>query len=163
MPIPEGPGVEKKYYCDQCEKHFQESSSVKRHMLVHSNVKPFTCEQCRKSFSQKCHLKKHKCRKHNCILCEKVFKNKIHLERHLFVHSNEKGFRCDQCGKTFKQRGHLSRHKKEKGHFGNPPHHQEDMEEVSSEQDVTKKLPDPIFELLDQLKRRIENLNSLKS
>jgi uncharacterized Zn-finger protein len=41
------------------DKSFALASSMKKHMLVHSEEKPHTCKICDKSFSQATNLKRH--------------------------------------------------------------------------------------------------------
>ena len=41
-------GVKRKrgHECDVCEKRFTQSSSLKAHMRIHTNEKPYECEKC---------------------------------------------------------------------------------------------------------------------
>ena len=42
---------EKPYECDVCEKAFRESGSLTNHMRIHTNEKPYECDVCEKRFT----------------------------------------------------------------------------------------------------------------
>ena len=46
--------------CPLCQKGFARAFDLRRHLAVHTDVKPFRCDCCEKSFKQKTHLQKHK-------------------------------------------------------------------------------------------------------
>ena len=51
---------ERPYACDQCEKSFTQSSSLRTHQKsIHQKIRPFGCEQCDKRFFTAQHLKQH--------------------------------------------------------------------------------------------------------
>ena len=53
-------GTKKKaYMCQQCDKRFTHSSSLKVHMRKHTGEKPYACQQCDKIFTQSGNLKTH--------------------------------------------------------------------------------------------------------
>ena len=55
-------GVKRKrggHECDVCEKRFTQSSSLKAHMLIRTNEKPYECDVCEKSFTQAGNLSTH--------------------------------------------------------------------------------------------------------
>lgn len=70
-------------YCDN--KPFTSAISLKRHMLIHENARPFQCKDCDKSFRQKSGLTVHE-RVHSGIryscMCGKLFITKSLLNRH---------------------------------------------------------------------------------
>ena len=63
-----------KHFCVRCQKSFDQTGQLKRHMHTHNGVKAHTCSECRKSFSQAEHLK-----------------------THMITHSRERAYNCVQC------------------------------------------------------------------
>lgn len=58
--------------------------TLREHMRVHSDLKPFECLQCGKSFARK-----------------------NYLSGHMYIHTLEKRFECNECGKKFSRRQNL--------------------------------------------------------
>lgn len=73
--------------CHICLKTFRDSSTLKRHLLTHSEDRPFKCEECNKSF-----------------------RRKDHLQEHVIVHNEVRPFACQQCGKSFSRKNGLKTH-----------------------------------------------------
>ena len=73
--------------CDVCEKCFTQSGSLKRHMRIHTNEKPYECD-----------------------VCEKCFRQAGTLKDHMRIHANEKPYECDVCEKCFRTSGQLKVH-----------------------------------------------------
>ncbi|MCJ8744061.1 hypothetical protein PDJAM_G00102020 [Pangasius djambal] len=48
-----------RHQCSVCLKCFSAPSKLKRHVLIHSSLRPFCCEFCPKAFRQLAHLKMH--------------------------------------------------------------------------------------------------------
>ncbi|KAF8764319.1 zinc finger protein 430-like [Argiope bruennichi] len=105
----------KSLYCTICDKHFNQSSSLKRHMVSHSGERPFCCEECDKTFKTKAALKRHsiihtgEC-PFECSTCKRKFNQISNLRKHLVIHSNNCPFYCDVCGKGFNQLSNLKKH-----------------------------------------------------
>uniref|UniRef100_A0A667YHA1 PR/SET domain 15 n=1 Tax=Myripristis murdjan TaxID=586833 RepID=A0A667YHA1_9TELE len=117
------------YRCTLCNKVFQNSSNLNRHIRSHGNCsyrdKLFKCDECDKLFSRKESLKQHISYKHSknvpdleykykCNICEKSFR----LENALKFHNcrtDDKTFQCDICSRFFSTNSNLSKHKKKHG------------------------------------------------
>ncbi|TRZ00384.1 hypothetical protein DNTS_004386 [Danionella cerebrum] len=79
------------YICPCCGKHFNHSSNLTRHMIVHrGNTKLHTCPLCHKNFTQK------------STLCD-----------HMNLHSGERPHVCGYCHVSFAHKPALRRHLKE--------------------------------------------------
>ncbi|KAL6099150.1 prdm15 [Pungitius sinensis] len=112
------------YRCSLCNKVFQNSSNLNRHIRSHGD-KLFKCDECDKLFSRKESLKQHISYKHSknlpdqdykykCKTCEKSFR----LENALKFHNcrtDDKTFQCDICSRFFSTNSNLSKHKKKHG------------------------------------------------
>ncbi|KAM6911820.1 PR domain zinc finger protein 15 [Lycodopsis pacificus] len=112
------------YRCSLCNKVFQNSSNLNRHIRSHGD-KLFKCDECDKLFSRKESLKQHISYKHSknmidqdykykCNTCQKSFR----LENALKFHNcrtDDKTFQCDICSRFFSTNSNLSKHKKKHG------------------------------------------------
>ena len=78
---------EKKHICEQCSWSFKRQADLKKHLIVHSDLKPF-----------KCHI------------CSKSFKRSSDAKDHLIVHSDARPFCCSMCDKSFKRLPSLKLH-----------------------------------------------------
>jgi len=47
------------YVCPNCHKAFSKAAQLRRHELIHLQIKPFKCSRCPKTFSRKDHLTLH--------------------------------------------------------------------------------------------------------
>ena len=80
--------VNGKYECDQCDKTYNSSSEINRHIKsIHDGVK-YACEQCDKQFSEQSKLKRHTESKHEgvkyaCDQCDYQAPRQYHLTRHM--------------------------------------------------------------------------------
>ncbi|XP_013112340.2 histone-lysine N-methyltransferase MECOM [Stomoxys calcitrans] len=84
------------YHCDQCPLEFKLLRNLRRHLLTHSDNRPFNCE-----------------------FCEKTFKRKDNLQKHLRDIHSEKHFSCKACDKGFATYGQLQRHQLTQRHRKN--------------------------------------------
>ncbi|XP_063880944.1 zinc finger protein ZFMSA12A-like isoform X1 [Scylla paramamosain] len=106
--------------CPQCNKLYPTHYLWTRHMLVHTNSRPFSCDKCEKKFKSKAELINHKRihrpseerYTHCCEVCGKRFTQKANLESHLRLHSGNRPFSCEFCGKCFSQRGNMEEHRR---------------------------------------------------
>jgi len=82
-----------------CGKSYSTTSHLRRHMLTHTQDKPFVCKECNKAF----HLPHH-------------------LVYHERIHTGEKPYVCTQenCGKAYSQPGDYYRHMRK--HTGASPY-----------------------------------------
>lgn len=105
--------------CQVCGKICDNRSSLKRHMLKHSDKLPCVCDTCGKTFRFAWNLKEHTITQHGkggdmlyCDQCGKKFHTKKFLKNHMMVHSKERPFACDICNKTFKAQYIVELHKR---------------------------------------------------
>ncbi|KAK1800604.1 hypothetical protein P4O66_005806 [Electrophorus voltai] len=126
------PGDHKRVYqCSLCNKVFQNSSNLNRHIRSHGGFFPvvgdklFKCDECDKMFSRKESLKQHISYKHSknepdveyrykCSTCEKSFRVENALKFHN-CRTDDKTFQCEICSRFFSTNSNLSKHKKKHG------------------------------------------------
>jgi uncharacterized Zn-finger protein len=84
-------GAGKRFQCQFCEKGFDGSRGLERHLRAHIGERPFSCSLCGKAFSTRWnmtqHAKTHECDKlYSCPVCGKSFKQSAGLSNHLRQH-----------------------------------------------------------------------------
>lgn len=47
------------FACPECKRKFSQKTDMQRHLLIHSDERPFTCDVCKVGFRQKVHLRTH--------------------------------------------------------------------------------------------------------
>uniref|UniRef100_A0A8D3DBM9 C2H2-type domain-containing protein n=1 Tax=Scophthalmus maximus TaxID=52904 RepID=A0A8D3DBM9_SCOMX len=107
--------VQKNFICDHCYGAFRSGYHLKRHILIHTGVKPYACTMCDMRFIQRYQLERHSLthtgvKPYACTMCDKRFFQRYHLARHSLTHMGVKPYACTMCDKRFFQRYHLARH-----------------------------------------------------
>ena len=111
------PDLVKRHKCPECGKLFPRANSLKRHILLHMDDRPYRCTECDadyKSYSQlKRHMRLHTGEKPaKCEHCDKTFRTYNELYVHRRTHTGEKPFECKYCGKSFSTRGYRNTHER---------------------------------------------------
>uniref|UniRef100_A0A8C7FSD4 C2H2-type domain-containing protein n=1 Tax=Oncorhynchus kisutch TaxID=8019 RepID=A0A8C7FSD4_ONCKI len=107
------------YKCNICTKIFMKSRNLRRHILTHTEVKPYRCKACDSCFSRHDHLKLHQSRCKGKRQRLEVRIAKISLadvgrgwQNNLNITDSGKqqGFDCSICSKIFPSHSIMSRH-----------------------------------------------------
>ncbi|XP_074666539.1 uncharacterized protein LOC141917331 [Strix aluco] len=112
---PQSSSIGKEHKCEHCGKVFAWERSLRRHLRIHTGVKPFKCVDCGKSFMLSWYLLSHR-RTHTkekpfvCTTCGKRFSSSGSIFVHQRIHTGERPYACSRCGNSFRQREHLRRH-----------------------------------------------------
>lgn len=112
------PAVDESKRCEQCGKVFTTMALLRRHMVTHSDEKPFPCMLCPKKFSRLTGVAYHmksiheKIPNYTCDICGKGFYVKYKLNVHVKSHSNQKCFKCSICFDSFTDASACERHVK---------------------------------------------------
>uniref|UniRef100_UPI00398EE58F zinc finger protein 653 isoform X2 n=1 Tax=Pristiophorus japonicus TaxID=55135 RepID=UPI00398EE58F len=101
-----------------CGKRFYLSNHLRRHMIIHTDVRDFICETCGKPFKRKNHLEVHR-RTHTgetplqCEICGYQCRQRASLNWHMKKHDTEiqYNFTCEYCGKKFEKMDSVKFHK----------------------------------------------------
>uniref|UniRef100_A0A8C6MA47 Zinc finger protein n=1 Tax=Nothobranchius furzeri TaxID=105023 RepID=A0A8C6MA47_NOTFU len=103
------------YECHACDKKFISTNQLKRHMITHSEKRPYTCEICSRSFKRLDQVTAHKIihsedKPYKCKLCGKEFAHRNVYKNHKKTHSEERPFQCEECKALFRTPFSLQRH-----------------------------------------------------
>lgn len=107
----------KRHKCPECDKQFPRASSLKRHIVLHLDDRPYQCTECEANYKSCSQLKRH-LRIHTgekpakCEHCKKTFRTYNELYVHRRTHTGEKPFECKFCGKCFSTRGYRNTHER---------------------------------------------------
>lgn len=108
------------YYCNYCQRSFNDKCHLVAHILGHMGIKPFKCNICGQKFSRQCelqlHLQRHSKKKdYSCNVCSKEFMFKNILEKHTNLNCSEENIRkypylCDICKKRYENKTLIEKH-----------------------------------------------------
>ncbi|CAL8339173.1 zinc finger protein 1035 [Gadus morhua] len=110
---------EAEYKCKFCTKTFWKARNLRRHILTHTEVKPYRCKACDSCFSRYDHLKLHQTRCKGKRQRLEVCLPKISLDAvgkgwqkqaHSLIIAEEQRFECNICLKFFTCKSKLARH-----------------------------------------------------
>ncbi|XP_046551263.1 zinc finger protein 431-like [Haliotis rubra] len=113
--------------CSVCGKMFRFPVHLKKHMIAHTENRPFQCPHCDKNFKTPMALNLHsrvhtKEKPYACNICGICFAQKSTRNLHKnTVHLGLRPFKCNVCGKTYGRRSHLIEHRQ--SHVGFGPTH----------------------------------------
>ncbi|XP_044731663.1 zinc finger protein OZF-like [Chrysoperla carnea] len=106
------------HLCSICGHAMRTAPELRRHLLIHTNERPYACDQCDKTYRIKENLTEHikaahlNERKFQCTFCPQAFNHKKTLVHHERRHTGEKPHKCEVCGRRFIQRISLKLHSK---------------------------------------------------
>ena len=103
------------YKCSRCEYTSIAGYNMKRHLLVHSGLKPYSCHRCEYSCTAERDLRRHVYthtgeKPFLCDQCNYSSTQACMLKRHRMMHNGERPFSCNQCEKSFKEKRDLKAH-----------------------------------------------------
>ncbi|KAK3802593.1 hypothetical protein RRG08_027220 [Elysia crispata] len=107
----------KQLQCTRCLQIFNDMRSLKRHVMVHDDIRPYSCNKCGQSFRRKEHLKKHMVthsedRPFKCSQCSYTAKTEQRLKIHTLSHVQSKSYACTVCSYTSRTQYELNHHMK---------------------------------------------------
>ncbi|KAI9581141.1 hypothetical protein GQX74_011681 [Glossina fuscipes] len=77
----------KKKQCHICKNKFRQLTTLRNHMKIHTDERPYKCKH-----------------------CDKAFRQISTLTNHVKIHTGEKPFKCNICAKDFRQQSTLINH-----------------------------------------------------
>ncbi|XP_066976249.1 uncharacterized protein [Macrobrachium rosenbergii] len=84
------------FHCNFCSYSTRYSSTLKNHVMRHTNAKPYACPHCSYRCIQRTSLNAHLCshtgqKPYACSVCPYQTANSCHLKRHILTHSKGSG------------------------------------------------------------------------
>ncbi|XP_028835269.1 zinc finger protein 1035 isoform X2 [Denticeps clupeoides] len=103
------------FKCKFCTKSFSKTRNLRRHILTHTDVKPYRCKTCDSCFSRYDHLKLHqnRCRgkrRRLEVRINKISPDCVGTGWQNNLEGKEQLFECKHCSKCFTSTQNLSRH-----------------------------------------------------
>lgn len=104
----------KKTSCHICGRMVTETN-LRKHLITHTDDRPFMCTICNKSFKYPetlaAHILIHKDEKpYQCKYCDKKFRTSSAISKHTKIHLGMKSHNCSYCQKSFTTSTHLITH-----------------------------------------------------
>lgn len=104
--------------CDKCGSCFFFPQDLRRHMLSHSDQRPFKCHICNQSYKDasylKTHIERHSGSKpYPCTYegCDKMYATQSGRMLHVrYVHTGEKPYQCEHCDSRFADNSTFKQH-----------------------------------------------------
>ena len=110
--------VHSQHLCRVCLSTFTSRNNMKRHVRIHTGVKPYTCRHCMESFARnddyKRHLLRHTFSKpFRCSICYTGYSDRSLIRAHMIKEHSTTLFQiCNQCGEAFVDMTSFEKHKK---------------------------------------------------
>lgn len=104
------------FRCQACQYTCKNIGMLKRHMLIHLQLRQYACKVCPYTCNIKYNLKLHMLRHnrvkpHKCKVCGMRFTRSPTLTAHSRVHTGEKPYSCESCNFTCAHFSSLRRHR----------------------------------------------------